>query len=152
MHEQCIIATAQGLCARHRGIESLTYSGPVVVCRIDHYLGKELMQNMLVMRFANRFLGPMWNNVHISNVQVHQRSTLTEYYSPVHKEEVQLPAIYFLYDLSAVTVSVKGARAGSRTCSSDSVLAESPGRHCICCLNPMLLAECTDRACIGHCA
>ena len=39
-------------------------------CRIDHYLGKELMQNMLVMRFANRFLGPMWNSVHISNVQV----------------------------------------------------------------------------------
>lgn len=38
--------------------------------RIDHYLGKELMQNMLVMRFANRFLGPMWNNVHISNIQI----------------------------------------------------------------------------------
>ena len=38
--------------------------------RIDHYLGKELMQNMLVMRFANRFLGPMWNSVHISNIQV----------------------------------------------------------------------------------
>ena len=28
------------------------------------------MQNMLVMRFANRFLGPMWNAVHISNIQV----------------------------------------------------------------------------------
>lgn len=42
----------------------------LVACRIDHYLGKELMQNMLVMRFANRFLGPMWNSVHISNIQV----------------------------------------------------------------------------------
>ena len=43
---------------------------PGCVCRIDHYLGKEMMQNMLVMRFANRFLGPMWNAVHISNIQV----------------------------------------------------------------------------------
>lgn len=40
------------------------------IYRIDHYLGKEMMQNMLVMRFANRFLGPMWNAVHISNVQI----------------------------------------------------------------------------------
>ena len=39
-------------------------------CRIDHYLGKELMQNMLVMRFANAFLGPTWNRHYISNVQI----------------------------------------------------------------------------------
>ncbi|KAK9865125.1 hypothetical protein WJX84_006808 [Apatococcus fuscideae] len=38
--------------------------------RIDHYLGKELMQNMLVMRFANRFISPCWNNQHIANVQI----------------------------------------------------------------------------------
>lgn len=38
--------------------------------RIDHYLGKELMQNMLVMRFANRFISPCWNTQHIANVQI----------------------------------------------------------------------------------
>lgn len=37
--------------------------------------------------------------------------SLTEYYSPVHKGEVQLPAIYFLYDLSPIMVNVKDARA-----------------------------------------
>ena len=35
------------------------------------------MQNMLVMRFANRFLGPMWNAVHISNTQVSLKLTPT---------------------------------------------------------------------------
>ena len=38
--------------------------------------------------------------------------SLTEYYSPVHKGEVQLPAIYFLYDLSPIMVTVKDARGG----------------------------------------
>ena len=37
--------------------------------------------------------------------------SLTEYYSPVHKGEVQLPAIYFLYDLSPIMVAIKDARA-----------------------------------------
>lgn len=41
-----------------------------LLCRIDHYLGKELMQNMLVLRFANAFLGPTWNHHYISNVQI----------------------------------------------------------------------------------
>ncbi|CAK0786708.1 Glucose-6-phosphate 1-dehydrogenase, cytoplasmic isoform [Coccomyxa viridis] len=38
--------------------------------RIDHYLGKELMQNMLVLRFANQFLSPTWHRNFISNVQI----------------------------------------------------------------------------------
>ena len=38
--------------------------------------------------------------------------SLTEYYSPVHKGEVQLPAIYFLYDLSPIMVAVKDGRGG----------------------------------------
>ena len=39
------------------------------------------MQNMLVMRFANRFLGPMWNNVHISNIQVSWATVLSTSHS-----------------------------------------------------------------------
>ena len=38
--------------------------------RIDHYLGKELTQNLVVMRFANRFLAPLWNRDNIANVQI----------------------------------------------------------------------------------
>lgn len=38
--------------------------------RIDHYLGKELVQNLVVMRFANRFFSPIWNRDNISNVQI----------------------------------------------------------------------------------
>uniref|UniRef100_A0A7S0UPW7 Glucose-6-phosphate 1-dehydrogenase n=1 Tax=Polytomella parva TaxID=51329 RepID=A0A7S0UPW7_9CHLO len=38
--------------------------------RIDHYLGKELVQNMLVLRFANGVFGGWWNRQHISNVQI----------------------------------------------------------------------------------
>ncbi|KAH9602281.1 hypothetical protein KSS87_015442 [Heliosperma pusillum] len=40
------------------------------IYRIDHYLGKELVQNMLVMRFANRFFLPLWNRDNIDNVQI----------------------------------------------------------------------------------
>jgi len=38
--------------------------------RIDHYLGKELAQNMGVLRFSNTFLEPLFNRHHISNVQI----------------------------------------------------------------------------------
>ncbi|KAI3425139.1 hypothetical protein D9Q98_008910 [Chlorella vulgaris] len=38
--------------------------------RIDHYLGKEMAQNLFVMRHANMFLAPVWNRTCISNVQI----------------------------------------------------------------------------------
>ncbi|XP_051143948.1 glucose-6-phosphate 1-dehydrogenase, cytoplasmic isoform [Andrographis paniculata] len=40
------------------------------IYRIDHYLGKELVQNLLILRFANRFFLPLWNRDHIANVQI----------------------------------------------------------------------------------
>jgi len=40
------------------------------IYRIDHYLGKEAVQNLLYFRFANAFLEPIWNRHHIDNVQV----------------------------------------------------------------------------------
>lgn len=40
------------------------------IYRIDHYLGKELIQNLVVMRFANRFLSPLWNRDNIHNVTI----------------------------------------------------------------------------------
>jgi len=40
------------------------------VFRIDHYLGKEMVQNIEVIRFANQFFEPLWNANHIANVQI----------------------------------------------------------------------------------
>lgn len=40
------------------------------IFRIDHYLGKEAIMNILYFRFANSFLEPFWNRDHIASVQV----------------------------------------------------------------------------------
>lgn len=40
------------------------------IYRIDHYLGKETVQNLLVMRFANDFLEPIWNAEYIDHVEI----------------------------------------------------------------------------------
>lgn len=40
------------------------------VFRIDHYLGKELVGNITMLRFTNRIFEPLWNNNHIENIQV----------------------------------------------------------------------------------
>ena len=40
------------------------------VYRIDHYLGKETVQNLLVLRFANGIFEPLWNRDHVDSVQI----------------------------------------------------------------------------------
>ncbi len=40
------------------------------VYRIDHYLGKETVQNLLVFRFANGIFEPLWNRNHVAHVQI----------------------------------------------------------------------------------
>ncbi|HLE23097.1 MAG TPA: glucose-6-phosphate dehydrogenase, partial [Anaerolineales bacterium] len=40
------------------------------IYRIDHYLGKETVQNVLVLRFANSIFEPIWNRNYVDNVQI----------------------------------------------------------------------------------
>lgn len=40
------------------------------VFRIDHFLGKETVQNLLALRFANALFEPLWNSAHIDHVQI----------------------------------------------------------------------------------
>ncbi|MCP8617303.1 glucose-6-phosphate dehydrogenase [Salirhabdus salicampi] len=46
------------------------------IYRIDHYLGKEMVQNIEVIRFANAIFEPLWNNRYISNIQITSSESL----------------------------------------------------------------------------
>lgn len=44
--------------------------------RIDHYLGKEVVQNLMVLRFANSIFEPLWNRRHISSIHITWREPM----------------------------------------------------------------------------
>src|SRR5690606_5733442 len=46
------------------------------IYRIDHYLGKETVQNLMVFRFANAIFEPIWNRKYIDHVQVTAAETV----------------------------------------------------------------------------
>ena len=46
------------------------------IYRIDHYLGKAALQNIMLIRFANHIFEPIWNNEHIDHVQITNNETL----------------------------------------------------------------------------
>jgi glucose-6-phosphate 1-dehydrogenase len=51
------------------------------VYRIDHYLGKDTVQNILTFRFANIIFEPVWNRNYVDNVQI----TVTESVDVSHR-------------------------------------------------------------------
>jgi glucose-6-phosphate 1-dehydrogenase len=55
----------------------LAYLAETQIFRIDHYLGKETVQNIMVLRFANGLFEPLWNRDHIDHVQITVTETLT---------------------------------------------------------------------------
>jgi glucose-6-phosphate 1-dehydrogenase len=66
------LASARELNARLRSVfaEECIY-------RIDHYLGREAVQNLLALRFANGMFEPVWNRNHIDHVQIEVPETLS---------------------------------------------------------------------------
>ncbi len=56
-------AVALNACVRRAFAEHQVY-------RIDHYLGKETVQNLMVFRFANSIFEPVWNRQHVHHVQI----------------------------------------------------------------------------------
>ncbi|KFD60246.1 hypothetical protein M514_11595 [Trichuris suis] len=49
------------------------------IYRIDHYLGKEMVQNLFVLRFGNRMFSPSWNREHIASVTISFKEKLGTY-------------------------------------------------------------------------
>ena len=80
------------------------------IFRIDHYLGKETVQNLLILRFANFLFEPMWNANGIDHVQITVANP---------SELASVPAI--------MTVPARCVTWSRTTCSSWPVL--SPWRH-----------------------
>lgn len=65
------LASARALNAQIRGILSEDQ-----IYRIDHFLGKEAVQNILVLRFANGIFEPLWNRDHVDHVQITAAETI----------------------------------------------------------------------------
>ncbi len=63
--------------ARALNHELLGILGERQIYRIDHYLGKETVQNIMVLRFANGLFEPLWNRDHIDHVQITVAETVT---------------------------------------------------------------------------
>ena len=57
------------------------------IYRIDHYLGKESVQNLLVYRFANGIMEPLWNRNYIDNIQISVSETLGIEYRAKYYEQ-----------------------------------------------------------------
>jgi glucose-6-phosphate 1-dehydrogenase len=58
----------QSACALNRTLRAVFPEESIF--RIDHYLGKEAVQNLLYFRFSNSFLEPIWNRDHVASVQI----------------------------------------------------------------------------------
>ena len=65
--------------ASARRLDALVHSvfNEEQVFRIDHYIGREAVQNLLALRFANGMFEPVWNRNHIDHVQIDVPETLS---------------------------------------------------------------------------
>lgn len=62
--------------AEHLNVRLLNYFSEKQIYRIDHYLGKETVQNMLVTRFSNGIFEPLWNRRYIERIEITSAESL----------------------------------------------------------------------------
>ena len=91
------------------------------IFRIDHYLGKETVQNLLVLRFANALLEPLWNAGHIDHVQISVAESIgvggrADYYdgSGALRDMVQNHLLQLLCLVAMEPPATLDARGGAR--------------------------------------
>ncbi|MEM9716166.1 MAG: glucose-6-phosphate dehydrogenase [Pseudomonadota bacterium] len=63
--------------ARQLNADLRSYFDERQIYRIDHYLGKETVQNLMAIRFGNALFEPLWNSHHIDHVQITVAETLS---------------------------------------------------------------------------
>lgn len=64
----------ESACALNKELQSVFKEEQIY--RIDHYLGKESVQNLLVYRFANSIMEPLWNRNYVDNIQISTAETI----------------------------------------------------------------------------
>ncbi|MCI0457417.1 MAG: glucose-6-phosphate dehydrogenase [Gemmataceae bacterium] len=63
--------------ARELNRQILAYWDEKQIYRVDHYLGKETVQNILAFRFANGMFEPLWNRYHVDQIQMNVSEAVT---------------------------------------------------------------------------
>jgi len=98
------------------------------IYRIDHFLGKETVQNILVLRFANGIFEPLWNRDHIDHVQITAAETVgvegsllrTNWGTARHGAEPSIPTPCHDRDGAAHLIRCRrGAHQKDRTLAGD---------------------------------
>lgn len=112
------------------------------IYRVDHYLGKETVRNILAFRFSNSFLSPSWNNTHIEKIEVKMAEKLQvekrgEFYDAVgalrdvgQNHVLQLLALFTMetpesFDADRVRVKRAESLKQLKNLSYDDVLAHT---------------------------
>jgi Glucose-6-phosphate dehydrogenase, NAD binding domain/Glucose-6-phosphate dehydrogenase, C-terminal domain len=104
------------------------------VFRIDHFLGKESVDNILAFRFANGLFEPVWNREHICYVQIDVPETLSIEGRVADLGPVVVPAVstgkYIDENLAHQTVSQVFFRDGAEPRPASSLHAAMNAHHC----------------------
>jgi glucose-6-phosphate 1-dehydrogenase len=118
------------------------------IYRIDHYLGKETVQNILAFRFANSIIEPIWNRRYVDHVQITAAETLGVEHRGRYYEEAGCLRDMFqnhllqLMSLVAMDPPVRYGSQSVRDHKVDVLRSVMP-------LNPENLAECAVRGQYG---